>query len=60
MEDDGGVCGYVLAAPDATEFHHKMSLSWLPEMIEKYNVAAEVDGVSLTKAQVSCAFSYTI
>lgn len=53
VESDDGICGCVVAAPDANEFHSKMSVSWLPEMQKKYPLPVEADGVALTKAQVS-------
>lgn len=52
MEGNNGICGYVVAAPDANEFHGKMTLSWLPEMQQKYPVPVETDTTSLTAAQV--------
>lgn len=51
VEDDKGICGYVLAAPDASDFHSKMASSWLPAMHEKYQLPAPLEGTTLTRAQ---------
>lgn len=32
LEDDHGVCGYVLAALDSTRFYERMLNEWLPEL----------------------------
>lgn len=56
VENDDGVCGYILATPDANDFHRKMSVSWLPEMQKKYPLPVETDNTSLTKAQVCTWF----
>lgn len=52
VECDNGICGYAVAAPDANEFHNKMTLSWLPEMQLKYPVPVETDTTAPTPAQV--------
>lgn len=56
VENDEGVCGYVLASEDAKEFHGKMALSWLPEMQKKYPVPVETDSTTLTRVQVNVDF----
>lgn len=59
VEDDKGICGYVLAAPDASDFHSKMASSWLPAMHEKYQLPAPLEGTTLTRAQVEANIQYT-
>lgn len=58
LEDDDGVCGYVVAAPDATDFHQKMALSWLIEMKEKYPLDMSVEEDKRSPLQV-CSATYT-
>ena len=53
VEDDKGICGYALAAPDATDYHSKMTLSWIPEMQQKYQLPATMDDTTQTKSQVN-------
>lgn len=53
LEDDEGICGYVVAAPDAADFHQKMSVSWLPEMREKYPFDMSLEEDKMTPLQVS-------
>ena len=36
MEDSLGICGYVVAAPDAKKFVKMTELTWIPEMVDKY------------------------
>ncbi|KAK3094526.1 hypothetical protein FSP39_002884 [Pinctada imbricata] len=36
VEDDEGVCGYVVAALDSKDLLNKAELSWVPAMCEKY------------------------
>jgi len=36
VEDSLGICGYVVAAPDAKKFVKMTELTWIPEMVDKY------------------------
>lgn len=36
LEDDKGVCGYVLAAFDSGVFYHRMQTEWLPLILPQY------------------------
>ncbi|XP_067937345.1 protein O-GlcNAcase-like isoform X2 [Watersipora subatra] len=51
VEGDHGICGYVVAAPNAGEFHTKMALSWLPEMQKKYPMPVETENAMPTLMQ---------
>ena len=60
VENNEGMCGYVVAAPDANEFHTRMTVSWLPEMQQKYPAPVETESTSLTLAQVIYYWLLTI
>jgi hypothetical protein len=36
LEDDQGVCGYVLAARDSREFYARYEADWRPELCEQF------------------------
>lgn len=36
VEDEIGLCGYVLAVLDSKTYYNKMEVSWIPEMLKKY------------------------
>ena len=36
LEDDTGVCGYVLAALDSRQFYKQFAEKWTPSVISKY------------------------
>ena len=38
LEDNNGVCGYVLAVLDSAQFYNKYRSVWLPQMINKYPI----------------------
>ena len=38
LEDDDGVCGYVLAALDSKVFYQQFEKEWAPEVAPKYSV----------------------
>lgn len=40
LEDDIGVCGYVLAALDSSQFYQEFRSIWLPQMKAKYPVVS--------------------
>ena len=42
IEDDVGICGYVVAAIDAQSFCKKIQEEWIPEMQEKYKNNCQV------------------
>ena len=52
LEDDSGVCGYVLAVLDSAQFYNDFRAIWLPQMITKYPMVGQTDESSPEK--VSC------
>src|SRR4029450_6490080 len=36
LEDDEGVCGYALAAPDSRKFYDRYEQEWRPELCEQF------------------------
>ena len=38
LEDDDGVCGYVLAALDSQAFYSQFMKEWAPQVADKYSV----------------------
>jgi len=36
LEDDGGVCGYALAAPDSRTFYQRYDREWRPELCRRF------------------------
>ena len=49
LEDDGDVCGYVLAVLDSAQFYHDYRTVWLPQMINKYPRVGQCDQSSTEK-----------
>lgn len=41
VEDDSGLCGYVLAVLDAKSYFNKLRVSWIPEILKKYPIKIE-------------------
>ncbi|CAL1530759.1 unnamed protein product [Lymnaea stagnalis] len=46
VEDDVGVCGYVVSAIDAQDSAKKCKMAWLPSLREKYPLTEKKDGCS--------------
>jgi protein O-GlcNAcase/histone acetyltransferase len=46
VEDYQGICGYVLAAPDARSFFDRVESSWIPMMKTKYQRSETMDTAS--------------
>lgn len=36
LEDDNGICGYILGALDAKTYYNKLESAWIPELCKKY------------------------
>ena len=43
LEDDIGVCGYILSTLDSQEFYNRFNRDWLPEVSKKYPVPVTSD-----------------
>jgi len=41
LEDDAGVCGYVLATLDSRQFYKQFAEKWTPSVINKYPTSDE-------------------
>ena len=56
LEDDAGVCGYVLAVLDSAQFYQDFRTIWLPQMTAKYPVVGQTEQVSPEKVRLSVFF----
>lgn len=36
VENEDGLCGYLLGAPDTRQFEKKLQLAWIPDLLNKY------------------------
>lgn len=43
LEDDVGVCGYILSTLDSREFYNRFNRDWLPEVTKRYPVPDTTD-----------------
>ena len=50
LEDDTGVCGYVLAVLDSRQFYKQFTDKWTPSVINKYPTTDD----GLTSAEKVC------
>jgi protein O-GlcNAcase/histone acetyltransferase len=41
VEDEHGICGYLLGAPDCRQFEKKVNLAWIPDLCSKYAAPVE-------------------
>lgn len=46
IEDDVGICGYVVAGVDARDLSKKSKMSWIPTMCEKYPLTEKKESCS--------------
>ena len=51
LEDNEGVCGYVLAALDSSQFYHEFRTKWLPQIVGKYPIITQTE--HMTPEQVN-------
>ena len=52
IEDDVGICGYVLMALDAKELGKKYHMSWKPAMAEKYPQPEKKENLSPSEVTI--------
>jgi len=58
IEDELGVCGYVLAALDAQVHNDKLEKQWVPSMQEKYPKPSSVDNLTPAEEMISSFHSH--
>ena len=55
VRDHAGVCGYVLAAPNARLFFERVENSWIPTMTQKYSRPEKTESLSPSEVKASQA-----
>jgi protein O-GlcNAcase/histone acetyltransferase len=58
LEDEEGICGYVVAAVDAKEYYKKLEIAYLPAMREKYSLVEHQEELSPAKDAIGSFYEF--